>query len=156
MSATNQDTSKENLIKAQQKVIILKEQMHKNIDLALKRGNDLDDLVQRSDELNQGAIMFDRDTRQLKNKMWWKNIKMYLMIGGIIVVILIIIISIAVIMSQHTKNSKSRRLDSKLLVRSAQYLGNNCVEIIRIYGAKFNTPILKFPFESKKMLRGSK
>lgn len=77
------------------------------------------------------------------------------MIGSIVAVILIIIISVAVIMSQDTKNSKSRRLDSESLVRNAQHLGNNLVGIFRIAGANYNTPILKFPFESTKMLRGS-
>lgn len=155
MSDTNQDTSKDKLLKAQQKVGILKGQMHNNIDLAMKRGEHLDDLVERSEELNQGAKMFDHDSRLLKNKMWWKNVKMYLMIGSIVAVILIIIISVAVIMSQDTKNSKSRRLDSESLVRNAQHLGNNLVGIFRIAGANYNTPILKFPFESTKMLRGS-
>lgn len=39
MSDTNQDTSKDKLLKAQQKVGILKGQMHNNIDLAMKRGD---------------------------------------------------------------------------------------------------------------------
>lgn len=53
-----------------------------------------------SEELQQQAGVFKRNANELKKKMWWKNIKMKLIIGFIILAILGIIIGVAVAMSK--------------------------------------------------------
>jgi hypothetical protein len=39
-------------------------------------------------DLHQQAGAFRRDARALKKRMWWKNSKMKLILGGIVIVIL--------------------------------------------------------------------
>jgi vesicle-associated membrane protein 4 len=51
-------------------------------------------------ELQQQAGVFKRNANELKKKMWWKNIKMKLIIAAVILVILGIIIAIAVVMAK--------------------------------------------------------
>jgi hypothetical protein len=54
-----------------------------------------------TEELQQQAGVFKKNANELKNKMWWKNMKMRLIIATIVLVILGIIIGIAVAMSKN-------------------------------------------------------
>jgi vesicle-associated membrane protein 7 len=54
----------------------------------LARGEKIELLVDKTDALNQSAKRFQKTSKQLKNVMWWKNVKMW---GLIIVVVAIII-----------------------------------------------------------------
>ena len=41
-----------------------------------------------------GAGVFKTNAKNLKNKMWWKNMKMRFIIGGIIAALIIIIVCV--------------------------------------------------------------
>ncbi len=43
--------------------------------------------------LNQNADMFQRTATRLKRKLWWQNVKLWIILIVIILVILIVIIS---------------------------------------------------------------
>ncbi|EGF81495.1 hypothetical protein BATDEDRAFT_7277, partial [Batrachochytrium dendrobatidis JAM81] len=43
--------------------------MHSNIDKVVQRGENLNSLQNKTDELNQGALQFKRGTTTLKNEM---------------------------------------------------------------------------------------
>lgn len=58
----------------------------------LARGEKIELLVDKTDQLNQSAKKFQKSSKQLKNVMWWKNIKMWMLIT-IIVLVLIWLIS---------------------------------------------------------------
>lgn len=45
------------------------------------------------DYLNQNADMFQRTATRLKRKLWWQNIKLWIILIVIILVIVIVIIS---------------------------------------------------------------
>ena len=64
-----------------------------NIDLVNKRGAQIDQLQDKSENLNQSAQGFRRGANRVRKQMWWKNMKMRIwIIVGIIVLLLIIII----------------------------------------------------------------
>ncbi|KAF7647115.1 hypothetical protein LDENG_00177280 [Lucifuga dentata] len=70
--------------------VILKD----NINKVLERGDKLDDLIGKTDDLQASADTFQRTSTRVARKYWWKNIKMMIIIG-VIVVIIIVLISLA-------------------------------------------------------------
>jgi len=79
----------------------VKGQMVQNIEKVIDRGERLDDLNERTENLNARAGEFQTMGTRLKRKLWWQNVKLWIILIIIIVVILaIIIIAIAVGVSQ--------------------------------------------------------
>ncbi|XP_069557633.1 vesicle-associated membrane protein 8 isoform X2 [Brachyistius frenatus] len=68
--------------------VILKD----NIDKVLQRGDRLDDLIGKTDDLQATADSFQRTSTRVARKYWWKNIKMMILIGAVVLIILILII----------------------------------------------------------------
>ncbi|XP_061822321.1 vesicle-associated membrane protein 8 [Nerophis lumbriciformis] len=66
-----------------------------NIDKVLERGDRLDDLIGKTDDLQASADSFQRTSTQVARKYWWKNIKMMIIIGVVVLVVLILIILFA-------------------------------------------------------------
>ena len=79
----------------------VKGQMVHNIDKVIERGERLDDLNERTEQLNSRAGEFQTVSTRLKRKLWWQNVKLWIILIIIIIVILaVIIIAIAVGVSQ--------------------------------------------------------
>lgn len=106
-----QDQTKEKLLQAQQKVDTLKYQMHDNIVLAMERGEKLDVLSSKAEELNTDSKLFQGGAGRLRNKMWWESVKAYLMIGGVILIVVGILITIIVVMTKGNDSSNRRLLN---------------------------------------------
>ncbi|KAK7743894.1 Vesicle membrane receptor protein (v-SNARE) [Cytospora paraplurivora] len=71
--------------------------MQKNIDLVAQRGQRLDNLQDKTDNLAQSAQGFRRGANRVRKQMWWKDMKMRMcLIVGVIILILIIVIPIVV------------------------------------------------------------
>ena len=67
--------------------------MSENLRNLDKRGAQIDQLQDKSENLNQSAQGFRRGANRVRKQMWWKNMKMRIwIIVGIIVLLLIIII----------------------------------------------------------------
>lgn len=66
--------------------------MKVNVEKVLERDQKLSELDNRADALQQGAAQFEQQAGKLKRKMWWKNLKMMIIMGIIGLVILIILI----------------------------------------------------------------
>mmetsp|Transcript_11716 Transcript_11716/g.20631 ORF Transcript_11716/g.20631 Transcript_11716/m.20631 type:complete len:230 (-) Transcript_11716:224-913(-) len=81
------------------KVDTVKLVMQENVDAALQNCVKLESIEKAAEELQQQAGVFKRNANELKNKMWWKNMKMRLIIAAIVLVILGVIIAIAVTVS---------------------------------------------------------
>ena len=73
----------------------VKEVMVQNIEKVLARGERLELLVDKTDRLNEQAFKFERQSKSLKNTMWWKKVKMYLALGGLIALVLFVISAMA-------------------------------------------------------------
>ncbi|XP_036450371.1 vesicle-associated membrane protein 8 [Colossoma macropomum] len=71
--------------------VILKD----NINKVLERGERLDDLIGKTDDLQATADSFQRTSTRVSRKFWWKNMKMMIIIGVIVLVILVLIILLA-------------------------------------------------------------
>jgi len=67
--------------------------MRLNVDKVLERDQKLSELDDRADALQAGASQFEASAGKLKRKFWWKNMKMMLIMGGVIGVIVIILIA---------------------------------------------------------------
>lgn len=62
-----------------------------NVEKVLERGAKIDDIVTQTDQLSQNAEGFHRSSRDLRNQMWWNNVKTKLMIAGVVGAFLLII-----------------------------------------------------------------
>ncbi|KAJ3054681.1 Vesicle-associated membrane protein 4, partial [Rhizoclosmatium hyalinum] len=76
--------------------------MNDNLRKAAQRGENLDELNANAEDLSNKALLFKDSAHKVRKDMWWKNIKMQLILAGIIITILIIII-VAVVLTQQKK-----------------------------------------------------
>lgn len=75
----------------QKKVDEVKNIMVDNIEKVLERGEKIELLVDKTDNLRFQADKFHKTGRQLRSRMWWQNMKMKLIIVGILILIAVII-----------------------------------------------------------------
>jgi vesicle-associated membrane protein 4 len=67
--------------------------MRENINKVSQRGERLDALQDKTDNLAQSAHGFRRGANRVRKQMWWKDMKMRMcLIAGIIILILVIVI----------------------------------------------------------------
>lgn len=85
------DKSVDRIQKVKGDVDDLRIQVEQNIDKVLDRQEKIELLVDKTDELNNSAQQFKRKSTQLKRAMWWKNVKLW------IVVIIVILLAIFLI-----------------------------------------------------------
>nr|XP_039262810.1 vesicle-associated membrane protein 4-like [Styela clava] len=70
--------------------------MQTNIDKVLDRGERLEDLQDKSENLADTATDFNVRARRLQKRMWWKQMKMKICLGAsLALIILIIVLSVA-------------------------------------------------------------
>jgi hypothetical protein len=70
----------------------VKGQMQSNIANMLKNTEKAESLAEKSDQLNEQASVFKKRSTDLKKQMQWKNLKMTLLLGGVVFVILLCIL----------------------------------------------------------------
>ncbi|KAJ3029126.1 UNVERIFIED_CONTAM: hypothetical protein HDU68_000081 [Siphonaria sp. JEL0065] len=66
--------------------------MHNNIEKVMARGEKLESLQNKTDDLQQGALQFKKGANKVRGQMWWKDLKMKLIIAAIVIIIIIIIV----------------------------------------------------------------
>merc|ERR1711937_956937 len=69
--------------------------MVQNIEKVLDRGERIELLVDKTENLNAAAVKFKKQSAQLQKRMWWKNMKLYLIVAVVLVIIILIIVSMA-------------------------------------------------------------
>lgn len=71
--------------------------MRDNINKVAERGERLDSIENKTDNLAISAQGFRRGANRVRKDMWWKDMKMRLcIILGVVIVIIIIVVPIAV------------------------------------------------------------
>ncbi|KAI8899488.1 synaptobrevin-domain-containing protein [Globomyces pollinis-pini] len=63
------------------------ELMQHNINLAMARGDRLDDLQANSENLNAEAKKFSRTAGEVRKHFWWQDMKLKLIIGLVVLVV---------------------------------------------------------------------
>jgi hypothetical protein len=66
--------------------------MQDNIASMLQNTEKAENLAEKSDQLNEQASVFKKRSTDLKKQMQWKNLKMTLILGGVVVLILLIVV----------------------------------------------------------------
>jgi len=89
---SNQDQSK--LMGLQSQLNDVHLLMHENIVNLNERGTKLDDMVDKTDKFADDAEMFGASTRRIKNQKYMENLKMKLIIFGVICAIVFVILMI--------------------------------------------------------------
>ncbi|KAM9438777.1 vesicle-associated membrane protein 3-like isoform 1-T1 [Salvelinus alpinus] len=85
-------TSNRRLQQTQAQVDEVVDIMRVNVDKVLERDQKLSELDDRADALQAGASQFETSAAKLKNKYWWKNAKMMIILGLICAIVLIVLI----------------------------------------------------------------
>ncbi|KAI8339374.1 synaptobrevin-domain-containing protein [Chlamydoabsidia padenii] len=80
--------------------------MQENIDKVMQRGERLDDLRGKTEDLQSTAGHFRRGANQVRKRMWWKDLKWKIIIAVTIIVILGIIIGSIVGTQTHNNNGQ--------------------------------------------------
>jgi vesicle-associated membrane protein 7 len=70
---------------AQAEIAGVREIMTENIERVLERGERIDLLVDKTDRLGTNARDFRVRSRNLKRRMWWKNIKLMVLLALVVV-----------------------------------------------------------------------
>ncbi|XP_068422916.1 vesicle-associated membrane protein 8 [Clinocottus analis] len=73
----------------------VKDIMTQNVDRILARGERLDDLMDKSEDLQAGAQHFKQTSQKVARNYWWKNVKMVVVIVVVVLIIILIIILLA-------------------------------------------------------------
>uniref|UniRef100_A0A7S3K3T3 V-SNARE coiled-coil homology domain-containing protein n=1 Tax=Aureoumbra lagunensis TaxID=44058 RepID=A0A7S3K3T3_9STRA len=80
----NSDPGADDLTKVKHQLDDVKSVMVENIEKVLERGEKIELLVDKTDRLNQSAFRFEKTSRQLRNALFWRKIKVYFFITALI------------------------------------------------------------------------
>lgn len=69
--------------------------MTQNIEKIIERGDKIDDLLDKTAELDESSSQFRNTSRHVRRKMMWKNCRMWLIIGIVVAVIITFIVLMA-------------------------------------------------------------
>ncbi|XP_071488018.1 vesicle-associated membrane protein 7-like [Diadema antillarum] len=78
----------------QNQVDEVKDIMTQNIDKVLSRGEKLDDLLVKTEDLEASARTFQKTASKVRKKMWWQNTRMKIIL---VIVVLIVILAVVLI-----------------------------------------------------------
>ncbi|GAA5825232.1 hypothetical protein JCM5353_005917 [Sporobolomyces roseus] len=90
---------------AQAELAATKDVMVKSIDAVLSRGERIEILVDRTDEMSQQARAFRKRSTVLRRKMWWKNIKVLMAIGFSAILLFYLLVASACGLNLHSCSS---------------------------------------------------
>lgn len=92
---TTEGGKQDAITNTQQEIENVRGIMTENIERVLERGERIDLLVDKTDRLGAGAADFRVRSRGLKRQMWWKNTKLMILIGAVVIFIIVFIVIIA-------------------------------------------------------------
>ena len=66
--------------------------MRQNIEMVMDRGEKIEVLVGKAEDLQKEAAVYRENGRAIQRKMWWKDMKIKITVIGILLLILALII----------------------------------------------------------------
>ncbi|VVC36910.1 Synaptobrevin,Synaptobrevin/Vesicle-associated membrane protein [Cinara cedri] len=66
--------------------------MKVNVEKVIERDRQISELDVRSSVLQHGASQFQHTATEVKRKMWWKNVRIMIILGIVIAVLLLLIL----------------------------------------------------------------
>lgn len=78
--------------KVRKEVNEVKDVMTQNIEKVLERGEKIDVLVGKTEELDHSSQVFHRQAKRLRREMWWKNKKICLILVFVVAIIIAVIV----------------------------------------------------------------
>ncbi|KAI9145974.1 synaptobrevin [Paraphysoderma sedebokerense] len=66
--------------------------MQNNIEKVMERGEKLDSLANKTEDLQQSSMQFKKGATKVRKQMWWKDMKLRLMIAAVVILLIIIIV----------------------------------------------------------------
>ncbi|KAJ3206838.1 Vesicle-associated membrane protein [Dinochytrium kinnereticum] len=82
MEYYSSDPASDRLRQVQGEIDQVKDVMVSNIEKVLERGERIDILVDKTDNLNQASFAFKKRSTALRRELWWKNSKLLVTLGG--------------------------------------------------------------------------
>lgn len=73
----------------------LKDIMVQNIDNVAMRGERLELLINKTENLTANSVTYRNTSRNLARSLFWKNVKIYVIIGAILLVTIYVIVSVS-------------------------------------------------------------
>lgn len=92
MSQYNTAPPQDSLSAARKEIDSVKDIMTENIERVLERGERIDLLVDKTDRLGGSARDFRVRSRGLRRQMWWKNVRLMVLLGVVVVFLLYLFI----------------------------------------------------------------
>jgi len=114
--------------KVQGQVDELKGIMVKNIDSLTSRGEQLELLLDKTEDLNTNSVSFKRTSSGLARSMWWKDVKLTVIILFIVIIVSYVIVSICC--GGLDWKNVSNELKCALLLISL-YLKGGCISLCK-------------------------
>ncbi|KAI0210665.1 hypothetical protein LSAT2_004554 [Lamellibrachia satsuma] len=101
------DDTGDHLTVLQSQVNEVKDVMTQNIEKVLERGENLEELMVKTTDLEEHSASFQKTARKVKRRMWWQNLKMKIILALVIftilfIIILIILFSTGVLPPKHS------------------------------------------------------
>jgi len=93
MEFYSSNPSADRLRQVQGEIESVKDVMVHNIEKVLERGERIEILVDKTDNLNQASFQFKKRSTALRRQMWWKNTKLMVILGAVIFFLIYFLIS---------------------------------------------------------------
>lgn len=93
MEFFNTDPSADKLSQVKAQIDDVRTIMLENIDRVLERGEKMELLVDKTEQLNQQAFRFEKQSRGLRNTMWYRRLRTYVIIFLVVGLIIFFITS---------------------------------------------------------------
>jgi len=88
----SKDANSDNLTALQMEIDITKNIVTENIEKIIERGEHIEMLVERTNALSNESFQFKNKSTELKSRLWFRNIKIWLLIGCLICVAIFLIV----------------------------------------------------------------